>query len=92
MNFAIKIVDYVNKLSESITNVEIGRQLTRSAGSVGANFIEAEESLSKKDFVFRVKISRKEAKKPEEESIKQNLIQEATELTTIFGSIVVKSK
>lgn len=42
--------------------MEDGKQLIRSAGSVGANYIEANEALSKKDFLFRLKISRKEAK------------------------------
>jgi len=36
--------------------------LVRASGSVGANYIEANESLSKKDFLMRVKICRKEAK------------------------------
>jgi four helix bundle protein len=70
---------------------------------VGANYIEAEEALSRKDFVMRIKISRKEAKetkywlqltesKEEQINEKQNLIREATELTKIFGSIIEKSK
>ena len=36
--------------------------MVRSSGSVGANYIEAQEALSRKDFAMRVKISRKEAK------------------------------
>ena len=43
-------------------NVEDGKQLIRSSGSVGANYIEANEKLGDKDFVFRLKIARKEAK------------------------------
>ena len=39
-----------------------GKQLIKSSGSVGANYIEANESLGKKDFRMRIKISRKEAK------------------------------
>jgi four helix bundle protein len=42
--------------------MEIGKQLMRAAGSVGANYIEANESLSKRDFLMRIKICRKEAK------------------------------
>jgi len=34
----------------------------KASGSVGANYIEANESLSKKDFKYRIKICRKEAK------------------------------
>jgi len=45
-----------------ITNYENGKQLVRAAGSVGANYIEANEALSKKDFILRIKICRKETK------------------------------
>ena len=60
--FAKKIVLFSHKLPRTISNIEDGKQLIRSSGSVGANYIEANESLSKKDFVMRVKICRKEAK------------------------------
>ena len=103
LNFARRVNEYVNALPKSITNVENGRQLARSAGSVGANYIEANESLSKKDFVMRVKISKKESKEsrywlmlsePKEESMKEKelLIEETVELMKIFGSILEKSK
>lgn len=46
----------------SVGNKEDSKQLIRSSGSVGANYIEANEALSKKDFRMRIKISRKEAK------------------------------
>jgi len=93
----------VNKLPRTISNIENGKQLVRASGSVGANYIEANESLSKKDFVHRIKICRKEAKEsrywlvltePKEEANEEKscLIQESTELTKIFGSIIEKSK
>ena len=53
---------YVKKLPKSISNMEDGKQLLRSSGSIGANYIEANEKLGDKDFLFRVKIARKEAK------------------------------
>jgi len=103
LKFAKRIIAYVNELHKTIANIETGKQLIRASGSVGANYIEAEESLSKKDFVMRIKISRKEAKEskywlnlsePKEDQIneKEGLIQEATELTKIFGSIIEKCK
>ncbi len=52
----------MKKLSRTIGNIEDGKQVVRASGSVGANYIEANESLSKKDFVMRIKICRKEAK------------------------------
>jgi len=85
-----------------LANIEDGKQLIRASGSVGANYIEAEEALSKKDFIMRIKISRKEAKeskywleliesKMDRIKEKESLIQEAAELTKIFGAIVEKS-
>jgi four helix bundle protein len=72
---------------------------------VGANYREANESLSKKDFLMRIKISRKEAKESaywlrlilDTNNLKnandaKELIQEATELMKIFSSIIEKSK
>ena len=77
--------------------------MLRAAGSVGANYIEANESLSKKDFLMRVKICRKEAKEsrywirlsePKNGFIdlKSYLITESDELMKIFGAIVQKTK
>jgi len=103
LRFAKTVRNYVKNLPKTLSNIEDARQLVKASGSVGANYIEAEEALSRKDFVMRIKISRKEAKEsgywleltePREEQMmeKQNLIKEATELTKIFGSIVEKSK
>ena len=95
---------YCGHLLEHLT-VEDGKQLIRSSGSVGANYIEASEALSKKDFLMRIKICRKEAKESrywlrlvdtnkdnELENERKSLEKEATELTHIFGSIVTKSQ
>ena|SRR3990167_2856583 len=103
LKFAKRIREYVKNLIKTLANIEYAKQLIKSSSSVGANYIEAEESLSKKDFVIRIKICRKEAKEsrywleliePEENQIqeKETLSREATELTKIFGSIVEKSK
>lgn len=62
LQFAKKIIEFINKLPKTLPNLEIIKQLVRSAGSVGANYIEANESLGKKDFLMRIKICRKEAK------------------------------
>ena len=97
--FAKRCRDYVKKLPKTLTHVEYGKQLIRSSGSTGANYIEANDSISNKDFYHRIKISRKEAKESrfwlrltipqEDQEDEQNkLIQEALELTKIFGSIV----
>lgn len=95
---------FIKSLPSNIQNREDSKQLVRSSGSVGANYIEANEALSKKDFLMRMKISRKEAKESifwlrlisetndlqSEKSIE--LIQEATELKKILSAIIEKSK
>lgn len=104
-HFAKKTREFVKKIKKSIANIEDGKQVIRSSGSVGANYIEANESLSKKDFLMRIKICRKEAKESnywfklidtEENQIlerdKNWLIQESQELMMIFSSIMRKSQ
>jgi len=49
-------------LPRTAANDEDGRQLVRASGSVGANYIEAKEAVSRKDFAFRIKVCRKESK------------------------------
>ena len=79
--------------------------MVNASGSVGANYIEANEALSKRDFVMRIKICRKESKEsrywlrlvdtnsdPNLECEREELILEATELMKIFGSILHKSE
>jgi four helix bundle protein len=60
--FARDTIKFVNTCPRTTANIEIAKQVIRSSGSVGANYIEAREALSKKDFTMRVKICRKEAK------------------------------
>jgi four helix bundle protein len=103
--FAKEVRLFVKTLPKTIANIEDGKQLVKASGSVGANYREANESLSKKDFVFRIKICRKEAKESaywlrlihETNNLKNakdaiSLMQEANELKKIFSSILDKSK
>lgn len=94
----------IHKLAKTISNIEDGKQLIRSSGSIGANYIEANEKLGNKDLVFRLKIARKEAKESKYwlRLLKEGnvgfrkeldvLIQEADELRKILSSIVNKTK
>ncbi|PIR92168.1 four helix bundle protein [Candidatus Falkowbacteria bacterium CG10_big_fil_rev_8_21_14_0_10_44_15] len=104
LNFAKRVRSFVKKIPRTIGNIEDGKQLVRSSGSVGANYIEANEALSKKDFCMRIRISRKEAKESRYwleliyignnkilEQERMGLIQETTELIKIFSSILDKS-
>jgi len=101
--FAERVAGYVLKLPKNIVNIEYGKQLVRSSGSVGANYIEANEGLGTKDFDLHLKISRKEAKESrqwlrlskslqEHEEEKKFLVQEAEEFIRIFSSIINKRK
>lgn len=60
--FAKGVVRLCRKLPKDSVNNRLTGQAVGSAGSVGANYREANDALGKKDFVFRMKISRKEAK------------------------------
>jgi|KBSSwiStaDraftv2_1062776.scaffolds.fasta_scaffold88602_4 four helix bundle protein len=104
-NFAKDVREFARQIPRTIANIDDTKQVVRSSGSVGANYIEANESLSKKDFLMRIKICRKEAKESRywlrlveagDNSLLQkkrsDLIQEAVELTNIFGAILRKSE
>ncbi|MEA1898401.1 MAG: four helix bundle protein [Bacteroidota bacterium] len=101
--FANYVRNFVKKLQKTIANIEDIKQVVKASGSVGANYIEANEAISKKDFQYRIKICRKEAKeswyflrlldtknKDVLENERADLVQEAMELTKIFGSILNK--
>jgi len=60
--FASDVGDFIETIPMTIRNIEYAKQVIRSSGSVASNYIEANESFSKKDFVYRVKICRKETK------------------------------
>lgn len=104
LKFAMEVRDFSRLVPRDLTNIEYIKQLVRSSASVGANYIEANESLSKKDFLMRMKISRKEAKESsywlslitvtsqELSKTKHRLSEEAIELTKIFTSICRKSQ
>lgn len=79
-------------------------QVIRSGTSIGANYREANETETKKDFLYRMRITRKEAKEtyywlqliieasPDYESRILPLLQEAQELVKISAAIIQKSK
>ncbi|MFH1282147.1 MAG: four helix bundle protein [bacterium] len=102
--FAKNIAFFCKKLPRNISNIKYIDQLIRASGSVGANYIEANESLSRKDFVMRIKICRKESKEAAywirlitetnfEDLIEEGLLlkEEATQLKKIFCCIIEKS-
>ena len=103
--FAKEVRTFIKDIPRTVASIEDTKQLVRSSGSIGANYIEANESLSKRDFLMRIKICRKEAKESRYwlqlievsgdsklKEIRDVLVQEATELTSIFGAILRKSE
>lgn len=101
--FARAIRHFVDRLPKSVSNYEDSKQLVRSSGSVAANYLEAQEGLSRKDFFYRIKVCRKEARESglwlrllavgadsalSVERDKQ--VAEAEELKLIFSSIAGK--
>ena len=102
--FAKRVRMFVKTLPKSISNHEDSIQVVKSSGSVGANYREANEALSKKDFLMRAKISRKEAKETiywlrminETNNLKnhkeaEGLIREGTEIKKILSKIINNS-
>src|SRR5262245_48969863 len=61
-NYGKRVRDFCRKLKLDIVNTEYIRQVIRSSGSVGGNYIEASDDLGKLDEQMRIKISRREAK------------------------------
>ena len=101
--FAQDVRFLVGKMPKSIVFVEDSKQVVRSSGSVGANYIEANEALGRKDFAMRIRICRKEAKESaywlrmfvlaNNQGLadeRDRLVAEAKELTSIFGAILKK--
>jgi four helix bundle protein len=101
--YARRVRQLVKRMPRTIGNFEDGKQLVRSSGSVGANYIEANEPLGDKDFLVHMKIARKESKesrywlrlldledRPQLEAERTALVQESLELMHIFNAIVRK--
>jgi four helix bundle protein len=103
--FARRVRLLVRTLPRTVSNYQDVKQLVRASGSVGANCLEANESLSKKDFAMRIKIARKEAKESrywlrlidtcstdEIDLARDELIRESVELMNILAAILRNSQ
>lgn len=101
--FARRIIRLCKELPRNPINNRLIGQIVGSAGSVGANYREANDALGKKDFIHRLKIARKESKETihwliliEEanEEFKSRMIsshKEAGELKNILSAIIKKA-
>jgi four helix bundle protein len=103
LTFARDVRAFVSNIPRTISNIEDGKQLIRSSGSVGANYIEACEAMSKRDAIRILKICRRESKECRFwlnlintgnqltlETQRRNLASEAEQFLFIFSSIISK--
>ena len=101
--FSLSVRDFCLQIKHTLINIQYIKQLIRSAGSIAANYIEANENLGKNDLKMRIKISKKETKETrlwlkhiiiiENEQLEETrriLIQETIELQNIFAAILKK--
>ena len=98
--FAEQIIDFVKTLPRNSITFPLITQLVRSGTSVGANYCEADDAESRKDFRHKIGIARKESREtmywlriivravPESVDNASPLAQEAKELNLIFSKIV----
>lgn len=102
LKFAKQIIRLCKKLSKNTVNFKLVDQVVRSAGSIGANYREANDALGKKDFIHRLRISRKEAKEtafwlelileanPNSKQEIDQLMAECKEIRNILSAIINK--
>jgi four helix bundle protein len=101
--FAVQVVKLVNRLPRSVAGIEIGRQVVRSATSIGSNVEEADAAESKRDFIHKMSIAHKEARETRywlrivraallgDDEV-EILIQESDELVRILYTIIENAR
>jgi len=101
--FAQRMLDIVEQLPKTSQSEIIRRQLAKAGTSIGANVEEADGTITKKDFINKMVIARKEAKETrywlrlisgryvKEEEIASD-IKECQELINILSSIINKAR
>jgi four helix bundle protein len=102
--FAVRVVKFLDKLPKNTVLIEYSRQLIRASGSIGANLEEADGALTRKDFLNKIGIARRESREAKhwlrliesviiiKDSVDQKelkwLINESTEILLILSSII----
>ncbi|MBU4579740.1 four helix bundle protein [Patescibacteria group bacterium] len=101
--FAERIIDFSKKLPQNRITKSLINQIVRSGTSIGANYSEADEANSKKDFINKIAIAKKETKEtkywlrliaytlPEFKDEARELWKEAQELNLILAAIIRNS-
>lgn len=99
--FALHIIKFIDQINQNASSAVLGKQLLRSATSIGANIIEAQAESSKKDFTnffsyalksanetrFWLGLLRDSGKVERKEA--DTLLSEATELANMLGSSII---
>ncbi len=101
--FGEAVIRFLKPIPRGDVTSPIVRQLVRSATSIGANYTEADEAGSKKEFRHRISLCKREAKEtkywlrmlaaalPDRKKDARGLWKEADELNKIFAAIHRKS-
>lgn len=104
LDFGVEVLEVVGKFPQGTSGWTVGKQLARSASSIGANVWEADAALTDAEFANKISIARKEASETEywlelarrihlvPQPIFEHLRAEAGELCRIMGSIVAKTQ
>jgi len=101
--FAVRVVKLVNRLPRTVAGFEIGKQIVRSATSIGSNVEEADAAESKRDFIHKMSIAHKETRETRywlrtikaallDDDEVRALIQESDELIRILYTIVENAR
>ena len=102
--FGEEIIRFARKIPQDPITRPLISQLIRAATSIGANYCEADDAHSKKDFLHKISLCRKESREtkhwlkmivvatPAFKAECQAYLQEVHELNLIFSAIVNKSR
>lgn len=102
--FGEEVVTFARKLPKDPVTMPLISQIVRAGTSVGANYVEADDAHTKKEFLLKIATCKKEAKEtkhwlrmivtaaPETKNEARRLWQEAKELQLIFSAIYRKGK
>jgi len=101
--FAVRVVKMVSRLPRTVAGIELGKQVVRSATSIGANVEEADAAESKQDFIHKMSIAHKETRETRywlriiqaallDDAEVRALIQESDELVRILYTIIENAR
>lgn len=102
--FSKSVIQYLKEIKVDYINESMIKQLVRAATSIGANYREANEASSKKDFRNKIAISKKEANEtkywleiiietsPASAIQAKRLLKETSEILLILGAIFRNTK